>query len=127
MHSRFGASWLVLCVLSIALGSDGPVSGQEKEKNAIKSLFEGIPADLRSKVRENPVRCDRVNDWLKENVNGKGKAIEIRLEVNEVFTLCSPKDETYLVRLTLASAKGSVLEDEWRVTFSDQASAGSPR
>lgn len=115
---------LAFCVLCLPLAFDGNASGQEKDKDSIKTLFDGIPADLRAKVRDNPVRCDRVNDWLKENVNGKGKAIEVRLAVSEIITVRSPDEGTYLVHLSLAPAKGIVLEDTWRLYFRDHIHAG---
>ena len=69
----FRALMLMVLVLGLAVGADGLASGQEKEKDSIKALFEGIPADLRSKVRDNPVRCDRVNDWLQEPCQWEGQ------------------------------------------------------
>src|ERR1019366_4143872 len=77
---------LAFCVLCLPLAFDRNAAGQEKDKDSIKTLFDGIPADLRAKVRGNPVRCDRVNDWLKEHVNGKGKVVEIRLAVKNIST-----------------------------------------
>lgn len=120
MRSRgLHALLLVLLALALVIGTNGPGWSQEKEKDSIKALFDGIPADLRSKVRDNPVRCDRVNDWLKDHVNGKGKTIEIRLDVNDVSTTRA-EDGTYRVRLTLAPVKGNILEDDWRVHFTNQ-------
>jgi hypothetical protein len=77
---------VLLCASCLVLVSNPLVSGQEKDKDkmSLKSLFDGLPADLRAKVKHNPVRCDRVNDWLQENVNGKGKTIEMQVAVKKV-------------------------------------------
>lgn len=96
------------------------------------SLFDGIPADLRSKVQENSVRRDRANDWLRDHVNGKGKTIEIQLPV--VVTAARTKEGTYTIGVALGRKKGgggaqfpgfpragdtkvAVLGDEWTVSL----------
>jgi hypothetical protein len=114
---------VMLCVSCVAFNMEPLASGQgkdkEKEKNSIKSLFDGIPVGLRAKVKENPVRCDRVNDWLQENVNGKGKTIEVQVEVKQVKPYRA-KDGTYSVDLTLAFAEAKLLETEWQVFLGDR-------
>ena len=89
------------------------------EPKTIKSLFDGIPADLRAMVRDNPVRCDRVNDWLKEHVNGKGKTIEIEMKVKKVRPY-RINDKTYRVELTLERPNLAVLGDEWSIYLCDR-------
>lgn len=123
MSIRIGAivaGWLGV-FFCFAVLSEGPVRGQEKEKekNAIASLFDGVPADLQAKVRDNPVRCDRVNDWLKDKVNGKGKTIEIQMNVKRVRPYRTA-DKTYRVELTLECPHISVLGDVWRIYLCDQ-------
>jgi hypothetical protein len=84
MRIRFGTVQLLVflcCVGGATLWPSTPTSGQQQPQDAIAVLFEGVPADLRSKVKTNFVRRDRVNDWLRENVNGKGKTIEIKVPV----------------------------------------------
>ena len=121
MKIRMGGLLLVLCVSLLAIEADRSASGQEKAKekakNSIAAIFDGIPADLRGKVKDNPVRCDRANDWLKEYVNGKGKIVEIRLDVKEIAPY--RQKEGYLVELRLENAKANLLGDEWQVSFGD--------
>jgi hypothetical protein len=125
MNIRFGRILALLLLLGVSLFAmecGGLVSGQEKDKtkdnNQIKALFNGIPADLRSKVKNNPVRRDRVNDWLKEQVDGKAKAIEIQIGVRDVQATRS-SDGTYVVRLELREAIVNVLEDDWQLYLSE--------
>jgi hypothetical protein len=67
-----------VCVCWAGLGLEPASRGQEPQES-LAALFDGIPADLRTKVRNNLVRRDRVNDWLRDNVSGKGKTIEFRV------------------------------------------------
>jgi len=71
--------------------------------------LEGLPSDLRAKMKANPVRRDRVNDWLGEHVNGKGKIIEVRVPVRIKPTRA--KDGSYTVWISLESSNPP------RVTF----------
>jgi hypothetical protein len=115
MNVRFGGlrvSLLAFSVWCFPIAADRNALGQEKDP--IKALFDGVPVDLRAKVKQNPVRCDRVNDWLAENVNGKGKIIEMRLEVGPAGVDRS-KDGTYLVGLRVKDPTVAVLDDEWSV------------
>jgi hypothetical protein len=113
---------VMLCVSCFVFSIEPQASGQEKdkqkEKNSIRSLFDGIPADLRAKVRDNPVRCDRVNDWLIEHVNGK-KTVEIQMGVKRVRPYRA-EDGTYRVELTLECPNLNILEDGWRVYLCDR-------
>jgi hypothetical protein len=119
-----GISFLPLA-LGVLLGP--PAAGQEKKQkpqNSIESLFEGLPADLRKNVKSNAVRQDRVNDWLKEHVNGKGKTIEVRVPVEIIPTRA--KDGTYDVQITLVrSAPPAItvrtLGDEWPLELNGRA------
>jgi hypothetical protein len=93
-----------------------PLADQEKKQkpqNSIESLFEGLPADLRKNVKGNQVRIDRVNDWLKNHVNGKRKTIEIRVPagINPLRRL----NKTYTVYISVDRTKASVkaLGEEW--------------
>jgi len=97
--------------LGLPLVSDHNALGQEKDP--IKALFDGVPADLQV-IRANPVRCDRVNDWLAENVNGKGKTIEMRVEVYPANVIRS-KDGTYQIGLRLKDPAITILGGEWSV------------
>jgi hypothetical protein len=106
---------LALCAL---LGS--PAAGQKKKQepqNSIESLFEGLPADLRKNVQSNQVRIDRVNDWLKEHVNGKGKAVEVR--VSAMIVPRRAPDGTYFVSVNVngTNAAARALGEEWSLEF----------
>jgi hypothetical protein len=119
MDLRIGVSggiFLVFALLGFASPPDRP--GPDKEKNAVKTLFDGIPADLRAKVRDNPVRCDRVNDWLQDNVNGKGKMIEVRVELKEILPY--RRDAGYVVYLGVGETKLNLLDADWHVVLSDR-------
>jgi len=111
---------MVLFVLGFVLVSQASLAGQEKdtpkENNSIAALFDGIPADLRSKVKDNPVRIDRVNDWVQEKVTGKLKPIEIKMRVKEIYLPARSEDRTYTVLFSLEYAKVNVLGDEWEVS-----------
>jgi hypothetical protein len=111
---------LVCCGILVSLG---PSLGQEKEKDkaktSIQSLFAGLPADLQKKVKHNPVRCDRVNDWLVENINGKGKVIEMKVSVEKVRPIRN-KDGSYYIELKLVYPTIELLGDEWSVYLSDR-------
>jgi hypothetical protein len=117
MKIRLGAiaTLFILCVQCFST-PDKVAPGEER--NTVKALFDGLPADLRAKVRDNPVRCDRVNDWLKDQVNGKGKTVELRLFVKDVLPYRS-EDGTYRVHLKLEAAKMQLLGDEWQVALGD--------
>jgi hypothetical protein len=113
---------LALCIL---LGS--PAAGQEKkqkQQNSIESLFEGLPADLRKNVKSNPVRRDRVNDWLKEHVNGKGKTIVVQVPAE--ITPTRAEDGTYNVQITFVRSSPPtvavhVLGDQWPLEVNSTA------
>ena len=100
---------LALCALL------GAAAGQEKKQkpNSIESLFEGLPADLRKNLENNAVRRDRVNNWLKEHVNGKGKTIEVRVPVEIIPRRA--KDGTYpvLVNVNESNAIVRPLGEKW--------------
>lgn len=95
-----------------------PTNQPEKDKEAIKVLFDGIPMDLRAKVKDNPVRCDRVNDWLRDNVGGKGKIIGMTLAVEKVYPN-REKVGVYSIQLAVAPTVVNVLSDDWKVSFHD--------
>jgi hypothetical protein len=123
MNSRIlvVACFLFLLGLSgIAAQPDQPQP--EKKKDTIQSLFDGIPQDLRAKVQANPVRCDRVNDWLQENVNGKGLTIEVRVEMQEVLPF--RKEMAYQAHLFLKETKVKLLDAAWELRLSDHNSVG---
>jgi hypothetical protein len=118
MKFRLGAiaTLLILGVHCFSTPPDKVAPGEER--NTVKALFDGLPADLRAKVRDNPVRCDRVNDWLKDQVNGKGKTVEIRLFVKDVLPYRS-EDGTYRVHIKLVAANMQLLGDGWQVALGD--------
>ncbi len=119
MNLRVGVTSLIFLVPAVfGLASPPDRPGPDKEKNAVKALFDGIPADLSAKVRDNPVRCDRVNDWLQDNVNGKGRSIAVRVELKEVLPY--RRDNGYLVHLCLVESKLNVLDADWHVVLSDR-------
>jgi hypothetical protein len=94
-------------------------AGEKKStlKSTIPRLFEGLPADLQTKVRSNPVRRDRVNDWLREHVEGKGKTIEVAFPAR--VTAERDSDGTYQVGFELNDVMINVLGDEWRLQLLD--------
>jgi hypothetical protein len=106
-------------VLGFVAGLPLHAWSQDKEKNTIKALFNGIPEDLRSKVKENAVRRDRVNDWLAEHVNGKGKIIEVPMSVDNVRTTRN-SDGTYSVKILVAHVKAHALDSDWQTYLSDE-------
>jgi hypothetical protein len=126
---------LVLFVFCAMLGSLVPASGQDKQ-DPIAALFEGLPADLRANVGTNSVRRDRVNDWLGEQVDGKGKTVELRIAVT--VTAVRSADKTYTVQFAtrnrllggegpLAGRKPlavAVLGDTWPVLLRDSSGFG---
>lgn len=97
--SSVGVVLVAFCVACAALLSSGAVPAQDPH-DSIPALFDGLPADLRAKVKWNSVRRDRVNDWLGENVNGKGKTIEMQVPVKVLAKRA--KDGTYLVAVTVS-------------------------
>jgi hypothetical protein len=106
-----------------------PVSAQDK-KDSVAALFEGVPADLQTNVRANSVRRDRVNDWLIENVDGKGKVAELDMPVS--VNAVRDADKTYRVYITKQSTAAeaaamnvSVLGAKWPVLIRDGKGAGS--
>jgi len=106
-----------------------PESVQEKDKNSIQSLFDGIPADLRSNVLGNRVRRDRVNDWLQENVNGKGKPVQLHVSLH-VIVPRRVDDGTYWTFLTLDDIAVKILGDNGIVRVmgaNDWTSTVNPR
>jgi hypothetical protein len=101
--SSVGLGLVAFCVACAALLSSGAAPAQQP-KDTIPALFDGLPADLRAKVQYNSVRRDRVNDWLSENVNGKGKTIDMQVPVKVLAKRA--KDGTYLVAVTVGTGTG---------------------
>lgn len=110
----YGIGVVMVLLLCAAIYPCRPAFSQEKdkEKNSIAALFDGIPADLRSKVRDNPVRCDRVNDWLTAEIDGKGKIVEAQATVKK-FRPFRTDTKTYRVELILERPVLVVFGDEW--------------
>jgi hypothetical protein len=112
---------LLVCIACSGPEPSAAQCGQKDAKDSIVALFDGIPADLRTKVKNNSVRRDRVNSWLRDHVNAKGKTIEIRVPVR--VTAILSKDETYTIVVSLSKKGGfagfgeatkvAVLGDEW--------------
>ncbi len=94
---------LLVYIACPGLDPSAALCGQKDAKDSIVALFDGIPADLRSKVKDNSVRRDRVNDWLGDHVNGKGKTIEIQLPV--LVTATRTKEGTYTIVVSLGRGK----------------------
>jgi hypothetical protein len=107
---------MAICVTCFAKPANQP----EKDKEAIRALFYGIPMDLRAKVKDNPVRCDRVNDWLRENIAGKGKTVGMTLAVETLHPV-RVQDGTYLIRMAVKRSEINVLAADWNVIFSNHA------
>jgi hypothetical protein len=110
----------------------GPLTATANKgaQGSVQALFQGIPADLRANVKANSVRRDRVNDWLSENVDGKGKAIAVDMSVS--VRAKRDANKTYTVQFTEQSPKGrgisvTVLGDEWRVLISVAKAGGKGR
>jgi hypothetical protein len=119
---------VLLIVPAIVLAGLAPLVGQEKsqpKEQTIEALFAGLPADLQAKVKTNPVRCDRVNDWLKENVASKGKNVKVRAEVAEVSP--ARRDGNYLVHLKLEPLIVKFLGDDWKVALTDVTNGNTLR
>ena len=122
---------LPMVVCCLVLGSLAPTLAQDA-KSAVASLFEGVPSDLRASIKTNSVRMDRINDWLSDNVDGKGKVIEVDLTVK--VKAVRDADKTYSIEFLPRSAGGgfspggggslsdisaTVLGDTWPVIVSD--------
>ena len=122
---------LATCFFCAVLGSLVPASGQDKQ-DPLAALFVGLPADLRANIGTNSVRRDRVNDWLSEHVDGKGKTVELRIPVT--VTAVRGADKTYTVQFTMRnrffggegqlagralSAAVTVLGDTWPILLRD--------
>jgi hypothetical protein len=109
---------LALCVLPGV-----PAAAQQKQQkpNSVASLFEGLPADLRAKVKTNAVRRDRVNDWLQEHVNGKGKIIAVCVPAQ--ITPRRAKDGTYNVAIDFGTSFRvvNILGDDWALELNGPA------
>jgi hypothetical protein len=103
---------LFACIGLVAAAPDRP----EQDEKSVGALFAGLPKDLTSKVIQNPVRCDRVNDWLDEHVNGKGKTFEMRVILKEVLPYRS-EDKTYVVNLFPDTSKAKILDADWRISL----------
>jgi hypothetical protein len=73
--------FLAFCISCMGWCAHTAAWGQQPVKDSVAALFDGIPVELRSKVKNNSVRRDRVNDWLSENVTGKAKTIEMLMPV----------------------------------------------
>ena len=120
MNIRLGGLLaFLLCVMSFPTGLDRAVYGQDADKNPTVPLFDGIPADLRMKVRNNPVRCDRVNDCAQGAGQRKGKTVEMRVGVQNVYANRS-EDGTYVVQFDLKGTPVYLLGDEWLVLIQRQ-------
>lgn len=118
MNGRILVSGIVIFVAAVpAVASPPDRPKAKKTENTVEALFEGIPQDLRTKVQSNPVRCDRVNDWLQENVNGKEKFIDVRVDLHEVVPY--RRDTGYLMHLMLGESKVRVLDADWVLQLSD--------
>jgi hypothetical protein len=127
---------LLVCIACSGLEPSAALCGQKDAKDAkdsIVALFDGIPADVRSMVKENSVRRDRVNDWFREHVNGKGKITEIQINVK--VTAERFLDGSYAVRFARGKVKGgvsgafvkvNVLGDEWAVDLHDGMEGPEP-
>jgi hypothetical protein len=96
------AFFLAFCISCTGWWAHNAACGQPPAKDAVVALFDGIPAELRTKVKTNSVRRDRVNDWLSENVTGKGKTIEMLMPVR--VGAKRAKDGTYLVVVTVGTS-----------------------
>jgi hypothetical protein len=137
----FALFGLLVCIACSGLEPSAALCGEKDAKdatNSIVALFDGIPADLRSKVKNNSVRRDRVNGWLRDHVNGKGKTIELQLPVR--VTAILSKEETYTIVVSLVNKGGgfggfagdgpkvAVLGDEWPIflTFAAKDPPDSP-
>lgn len=116
MSTRIVAFFMVLVTGVLCFAK--PNEPLDKQKQTVIALFDGLPMDLRSKIKDNPVRCDRVNDWLKDNVADKGKSIEINLAVERVNPV-RDKDGMYDVQLAVQPTIIGVLDSNWVVNFSD--------
>lgn len=90
-----------------------PVSNSEKEGNSLQSLFDGSPKGLTTKALANRIRRDRVNDWLQENVNGKGKVVQLQVPMHVVATRAM--DGTYVISLRNNGFVGNVFGETWYV------------
>lgn len=117
MNLRFGAIAALLFVSIYCFASPPDKEAPGQNKNSIKALFDGIPADLRTKVKSNPIRIDRANDWVQANVTDKGKTVEMQMGIKKVYCPARAMDGTYKVRLSLEPTKVNVLGDEWPVTL----------
>jgi RNA polymerase sigma factor (sigma-70 family) len=87
---------------------------QDKEKNSIAALFDGIPPDLRSKVQGNSVRGERLNDWLQQNVDGKEKVVKFKVPLRKVGAYRND-DGTYVVHLELHDDSVRLLGGTWSI------------
>ncbi len=119
MGSRLWRSALLTLGILMAAPAAGQQKQQSAKENSIESLFDGLPANLQKNVKSNPVRRDRVNDWLKEHVNGKGKTIAVRVPAQLIVRRAN--DGTYNVFLSGGGPRGdftvTALGEVWPVTF----------
>ena len=117
MNGRIIGWRLVVCACILGgVGVRFDLAAQEKEKNSIKSLFEGVPEDLRSKVKDNAVRRDR--SMIGHGKCQQQKPVEVSVNVTTVRTMRN-SDGTYAVRVVVADVKAHALENDWQVYLSD--------
>jgi beta-lactamase regulating signal transducer with metallopeptidase domain len=90
-----------------------------KFPNTVAALFEGIPKELQKNVASNQVRIDRVNDWLKENVDGKNKWVECTFRLQEV-TPSRDTAGTYQVKMRILETPATVFGETWMILFTDR-------
>jgi hypothetical protein len=133
MNQRLTTSGVVLVIVGSSCAAPsalGPAFGQDT-KDPIAALFKGIPADLRSNIRANSVRRDRVNDWLSENIDNQGKLVEMDLPV--YVQAVRDADKTYSVEFATRGSGGfggqlaitvTVLGDTWPVLVYDGRDRG---
>lgn len=118
MSARILVSSVAILVAAVFAGASPPDRPKaQKTENSVEALFDGIPQDLCAKVRDNPVRCDRVNDWLQENVNGKGKMFDTRVDLQEVIPY--RRENGYLMHLVLKETKVRLLDADWVLHLGD--------
>lgn len=82
------------------------------------ALFKNVPEDLRANVIDNPVRIDRVDDWLRAEIPNQSKVITVPMDVQEIF-YPGRKDGIYSVRVRCANVKVNVLGSTWEARVTD--------
>ncbi len=97
----------------LAAGAKAFILQQEKDQHSVQSLFDGSPAGLCTKALTNRIRRDGVNDWLQENVNFRGKVVQLHMPIFVIPT--RDKDGSYVIRLKNAAAGVKVFGETWYV------------